>query len=148
MNAAGHAWRLSTAYAMSTLGAPRHGTVSLARKVTATFNNSMQLLPLLLLPQQAVAEASTPPERTGPGPSCPPNPPAGWTPRGGAVAQSMTVWIADQRGWQRGWVSQIRLHRCGPPVAEEVCRVLPRPHNAAHLQTQQWAVRSREALRC
>ena len=65
------------------LEAPTHSALILNREVAAISKNSLQLLPMLALPQQAAPMPSVTPERTGPGPSCPPNPPAGWIPRGG-----------------------------------------------------------------
>ncbi len=51
-------------------------------------------------------------------------------PRRGAVDDCVD---AHEGGWQGRGVPQIRLHCGGPPVAQKVCGILPRPHDAAHL---------------
>lgn len=118
------------------MGAPGHRTTILARNITATFNNSVQLL--------CVAVAASAKLQAWPvshlcaldqGLLAFPIHPLGGFLRAGSGAVDDSV-DADQRGRQRGRVPQVCLYRRGPPVAEEVCRVLPRPHDASHLRTQ------------
>ena len=88
MNDEGYAWSVVRRLCISSLSCqilipPRHITSLFNRQVMAIFKTSMQLLLLLLLPQQAASEVQVTPERIGPGPSSPPNPHAGWILRDG-----------------------------------------------------------------